>query len=287
MGEGGLLGVPGAILVFALGACVGSFAGVVAYRLPRELSIVAPRSFCARCREPLALWANLPLISYIVLRGRCPRCGGEIGFRYFLIEAALASAAIYLYLQFPPADALSRFVLCASLLVIGMIDFDWGVIYDGAALTMVPLGFVAAWLLMPEVGWRSSLIGIIGGITFLFVTRFGYWLIRRKEGVGVGDFYVVAIAGAFLGWPGAFFTLFFGSLFGSIGGLAIAINGWTLPEEPLSEAIAEVTAARSADSPTDETSVLQRPIPFGPFLALAAAVYALFQTPLTRWYLAS
>src|SRR5579863_5396929 len=247
MGEGGLLGVPGAILVFALGACVGSFAGVVAYRLPRELSIVAPRSFCARCREPLALWANLPLISYIVLRGRCPRCGGEIGFRYFLIEAALASAAIYLYLQFPPADALSRFVLCASLLVIGMI----------------------------------------GGITFLFVTRFGYWLIRRKEGVGVGDFYVVAIAGAFLGWPGAFFTLFFGSLFGSIGGLAIAINGWTLPEEPLSEAIAEVTAARSADSPTDETSVLQRPIPFGPFLALAAAVYALFQTPLTRWYLAS
>src|SRR5271168_4108008 len=103
--ETGSLNVAGALIAFALGACVGSFAGVVAYRLPRELSIVRPRSFCPRCRQPLALWANLPLISYVVLRGHCAGCGGAIGFRYFLIEAALASAALYLYLHFPPADA--------------------------------------------------------------------------------------------------------------------------------------------------------------------------------------
>jgi leader peptidase (prepilin peptidase)/N-methyltransferase len=284
---GGSLGVAGALIAFALGACVGSFAGVVAYRLPREVSIVRPRSFCPRCRQPLALWANLPLVSYLLLRGRCARCGGAIGLRYVLIEAALGSAALYLYLHFSPADALARFVLCATLLMIGLIDFDWGVIYGGAALAMVPLGFVAAWLLMPEIGWQSSLIGIFGGLAFLFVTRIGYRLIRKREGIGLGDFDVVAIAGAFLGWPGAFFTLFFGSVLGSIGGIAIALNGWTLPEEPLPAAIAELTAARSVDAPADETSLFQRPIPFGPFLALAAAVYALFQEPLTRWYLAS
>jgi leader peptidase (prepilin peptidase)/N-methyltransferase len=220
-----------------------------------------------------------------VLRGHCARCGAAIGFRHLLIELALATAATYLYLHFPLADALSRFVLCAALVVIGMIDFDWGVIYDHVALVMVPLGFVAASLLIPEVGWQSSLIGILGGVTFLFVTRVAYGWIRGKEGVGLGDFYLVAIAGAFLGWPGAFFTLFFGSVFGSIGGLAIALNGWTLPEGPIPEAIGAVTGARRAGSPADETSLFQRPIPFGPFLALAAAVFALFQPPLTRWYL--
>ncbi|MGH7839913.1 MAG: prepilin peptidase [Candidatus Binataceae bacterium] len=274
------------MIAFAIGACVGSFAGVVAYRLPRELSLVAPRSFCPRCRQPLAPWANLPIVAYLLLRGRCARCGGAIGFRYFLAEVALAAAAAYLYLHFPPADAIVRFVLCATLLVIGLIDFDWGVIYSVTTLAMIPFGFVAAWLLMPEVGWRSSMLGIVAGAGVLFLTGLGYRLLRGEEGVALGDIYLLAMTGAFLGWPGAGFTLFFGSILGSVGGLAIAASGWRLPDEPTPEAIAAVTGARAPGAAVEgDRPLLRSPIPFGPFLALAAVVYALFQPQLTRWYL--
>src|SRR5690242_19019656 len=89
-------------LTFILGACIGSFVNVVAYRLPRGISIVAPRSFCPACGKAVPFWANVPILSYLVLRGRCAACRTTIPFRYFLTELALASAAVYFYLNFPP-----------------------------------------------------------------------------------------------------------------------------------------------------------------------------------------
>src|SRR5882762_8570850 len=102
-----------ALFAFALGGCVGSFINVVAYRLPRELSILRPRSFCPSCRKPIPWHANVPMVSYLLLRGRCQMCGERISFRYFLTELALAAAAAYLYLYFPLADAAARFAFCA------------------------------------------------------------------------------------------------------------------------------------------------------------------------------
>ncbi|HJU10483.1 MAG TPA: prepilin peptidase, partial [Candidatus Binataceae bacterium] len=104
-----------ALVVFAFGACVGSFVGVVAHRLPQEISIVAPRSFCPSCGKPIPVWTNVPIFAYLGLRARCLACKAKIPFRYFLTELALGSAALYLYVNFPPLDGFARFVLCAAL----------------------------------------------------------------------------------------------------------------------------------------------------------------------------
>ncbi len=271
-----------ALLVLVFGACVGSFVGVVAYRLPREISLISPRSFCPHCRCTIPAWANIPIVSWIALRGRCARCHSAIGFRSLLTELALATAATWLYFNFPIADALARFAFCAALFVIALIDYDWRVIRTVITGAGIPLGFLAAIFLMPEIGWRSSLIGIIAGAGFLFLTGVVYRAIRGAEGVGLGDIDLLGMIGAFLGWPGAFFTLFAGSIFGSIGGLAIALAGPSYSTEPIPEAIATVVG-ESINDP--DAPILRTAVPFGPFLALAAGVYALFQPQLLDWYL--
>jgi leader peptidase (prepilin peptidase)/N-methyltransferase len=279
-----------ALFAFAIGGCVGSFINVVAYRLPREISILTPGSFCPRCRGPIPWRANVPIAAYVALRGRCQICGERISFRYFLTELALASAAAYLYLYFPPAEAAARFAFCAALFAIALIDYDWRVIPNAITFTGVPLGFLAAAFLMPEVGWKSSLAGILIGAGFLLITGWGYALLRGQEGVGMGDVWLLAMAGAFLGWAGVLFTLFVGAIFGSIGGIAFALSGGA-PEPPEAEipaAIAAVTGAGRPDAAAEEVaaeaSMLQLAVPFGPFLALAAAIFTLFQPQLAHWY---
>jgi leader peptidase (prepilin peptidase)/N-methyltransferase len=288
MGAGVILtGWPGALLAFVLGACVGSFAGIVAYRLPREISIVAPRSFCPNCKQPIAWWHNIPLVSYLMLGGRCTMCHASIGFRYFLAELALGAAATYLYLHFPLADAAARFAFCTALLVIAFIDYDWRVIHNAITLSGMVVGFLAASFLLPEVGWKSSLAGLITGAGFLFLTGVIYSLVRGAEGVGLGDVYLLGMIGAFTGVAGAIFTLFCGSILGAAGGVAMAISGGipSAPEAEIPEAIACVTAGGAAAAAPE--SLLRTAIPFGPFLALAAAIFALYQPELLNWYFAS
>ncbi len=282
----------GALFAFAIGACVGSFANVVAYRLPREISIVKPRSFCPNCERPIAAWANIPIFAYIGLRGRCLMCRAPIPFRYFLTELALGVTGAYLFLEFPLADAIARFALCATLYAIALIDYDWRVIPNAITFAGIPIGIIAAWLAMPEVGLKSSLIGAVGGAGFLFITGEVYLLVRHTEGVGMGDVFLLGMVGAFLGWPGVLFTTFAGSLFGAIGGIALALAGGipAPPEEHVPAAIAEVAGTRRGDHPPPgtagvEPSLMRTEIPFGPFLALAAAIYTLFQPQLTHWYL--
>lgn len=286
-------GVPrdlGALFAFALGACAGSFVNVAAYRMPREISLATPRSFCPRCNRALPLRANIPIFAYLGLRGRCLMCGGVIPFRYFLTELALAVAAAYLYLLFPPAGAIARFVFCAALYTVALIDYDWRVIPNLITFAGIPIGLAAAAFAMPEVGLRSALIGVVTGAGVLFVTGEAYLLLRKQEGVGMGDVWLLGMIGAFLGWPGVLFTLFFGSIFGTIGGLAFALTGGAPapPEETVPQAIAEVTGARRGAPPAadaDQPSLMRTEVPFGPFLALAAAIYALFQPQLVYWYL--
>jgi leader peptidase (prepilin peptidase) / N-methyltransferase len=272
-----------ALIAFALGACAGSFVNVVAYRLPRDISIVAPRSFCPNCKTAIPFWANVPIFAYLALRGRCPACGASIPFRYFLTELALASAAAYLYLNFDPMDALARYVLCAGLFIAALIDYDWRLIPNVITLPGIPLGVLSAWWIMPEVGWKSSLAGVIIGAGFLFVTGEAYLKIRGREGIGMGDVWLLGMVGAFLGLPGALFTLFVGSLTGTIGAIVTAFGGEHLQatHEPFPDAAAETAA--TITSTEVAPPFLQTEIPFGPFLALAAAVFALFQPVLAYW----
>jgi len=277
--------VAGALITFVFGACVGSFVNVVAYRLPREISIVSPRSFCPGCCSPIPILANVPIIAYPMLRGRCIACGAAIPFRYFLTEMALASAAAYLYLNFAPLDALARFVLCAALFAVALIDYDWRVIPNVITFPGIPFGVLAAWLMIPEVGWRNSLVGIALGAGFLLATGGLYKLLRGVEGVGMGDVWLAGMAGAFLGWAGVLFTLFAGAMIGTFGGLIVALAGAPPrpPEEQTPEAIAKVRASGAGQA---SDSWLHTAIPFGPFLAFAAALFALFQPQLAHWYMA-
>ncbi len=265
----------GAGFAFVLGAGIGSFVNVVAYRLPRELSIIQPRSFCPNCGHPIPAWANIPILAYLGLRGRCLICGGVIPFRYFLTELGLAIAALYLYLQFPLGEAAARFVLCAALFAVSLIDYDWRIIPHEISMPGIVIGFISAAFVIPSVGWKSSLYGIALGVGVLFGLGEAYRLVRHREGVGMGDVFLIGMVGAFLGWPAVLFTLFVGSIFGSIGGIAAALGGADAPVE----------GANPGAEPTEsDVSLLQTAIPFGPFLSLAAGIYALFQPELVRWY---
>ena len=271
----------GGFIAFVLGAAVGSFVNVVAYRLPREISITTPRSFCPNCNRAIPWWANIPILAYIGLRGRCMMCRGAIPFRYFLAEFGLAVAALYLFLTFPLPSAAARFAFCAALFCIAVIDYDWRIIPNVITFPGMVLGVLAVLFAMPEVGWRSSLWGLAIGGGVLFVTGQLYELVRGREGVGLGDVWLLGMVGAFIGLPGVLFTLFFGAIIGAIGGIAVAVFGSTAID-----ATAQAEMAGAADDPIEsDVSILQTEVPFGPFLALAAATYTLFQPALTRWYL--
>jgi len=310
----------GDVAALALGACVGSFAVTVAYRLPRDISIATPRSFCESCERPVPWWANVPIFAYLATRGRCVMCGAPIRARHLGGELALALAALYLFANFPLGDAASRFIFITALLISSLVDYDWRLIPNLITFPGVPVGFVLAALFMPGVGWKSSLIGIAAGGGVLLVTGYIYQLVRKQEGVGLGDVFLLAMVGAFLGWQGVLFTLFFGALLGSFGGLAIGLFGTptdapelppgmretvyppaptaasaaaTRADAPAAVSPADAPAAVSIDSrepdsaaaENEEHALLATAVPFGPFLSIAAGFYALFQPQLASWYL--
>src|ERR1700719_1792551 len=138
----------GAAIAFLFGASVGSFVCMVAYRLPRALSIVALRSYCESCERAIPWWANIPILASLGLRGRCVLCGAPIPFRHFLAELGLALIALYLYFAFPLPDAIARFVLCAALWIIAIIDYDWRLIPNIITWPGALIGFIAAATMM-------------------------------------------------------------------------------------------------------------------------------------------
>ncbi|HEX4210404.1 MAG TPA: prepilin peptidase [Candidatus Binataceae bacterium] len=279
------------LFAFLIGACIGSFVNVVVYRMPRELSIVRPRSFCPHCSQPIPAWANVPVLGWLMVRGHCRNCRQRISVRYFVVELLLGLEALCLFLHYPPADAAARLLLCAALAAVSLIDYDWRVIPNAITLGGIPLGFIAATLAIPEVGWLSSLIGLAVGAGFLFLTGELYFRLRGQEGLGLGDVYLVGMVGSFLGWQGVIFTLFAGSMLGAIGGIIFALTGLghSAPEAEIPAAIHEVISVRRGDlpPPDEKPSILRTEVPFGPFLAAAASLYALFQPLLIRYYLPS
>jgi len=276
----------GGAFAFILGACVGSFVNVVAFRLPREMSIVGPRSFCPHCERPIPAWANIPILAFIGLRGRCLLCRHPIPLRYFITETSLAIIALYLYMRFPLGEAVSRFAFCSAIFAASVIDFDWRIIPDIISLPGIPIGILAATFFEPSVGLRRSLLGVALGGGFLFAVGEAYRLLRGKEGLGMGDVKLMAMVGAFLGWAGVLFTLFVGSIIGSVGGIMVGLSARRAPQPSANGEAESTISGRLPDEigEADEISILQTTVPFGPFLSVAAGIYALFQPALIRWY---
>jgi leader peptidase (prepilin peptidase) / N-methyltransferase len=243
-------------LIFGL--CIGSFLNVCIHRLPLEQSIVHPPSACPHCNTRIRWYDNLPVISFLLLRGRCRGCKAPISIRYPLVELLTGMAALSVFLRFGLTwSALIYFIFIAALLVITFIDIDHRIIPDVISLPGIPLGFAASFVL-PRLAWSDSLLGILIGGGILLAIAWGYRLITGKDGMGGGDIKLLAMIGAFLGWRGVLFTVMASSFIGTVVGLTLMIR-----------------AGKG----------MKLAIPFGPFLALGAICYLFFGPAVISWYL--
>src|SRR3990172_2755198 len=209
------------LLVFIFGAIVGSFLNVCIARLPKEESIVSPPSHCLLCNTPIPFYDNIPLLSYVWLRGRCRFCGGKISPRYFIVEFLMAFFSLLLLNRFGLGLAFfANFILVAALIVVAFIDLDLKIIPNVISLPGIVLGLLLSILQRP---WPmdhlsvppspvSSILGIVLGSGFLTIVALVYYAFTRVEGMGVGDIKLLAMIGAFLGWPSIPVTLFISSL---------------------------------------------------------------------------
>jgi len=234
------------IFVFWFGAVWGSFLNVCIYRLPRGLSPLEGRSFCPFCGTQIRSYDSIPLLSFLILRGRCRSCRAPISRRYPLVEALAGFLAVFFFWLFPPERALLNFLFASCLLVISFIDFEHQIIPSWMCAGGM-LGGVLVSLFGLGVPLKESIFGIFTGIGVLFTVRWLYELLRKEEGLGEGDLELMAFVGAFLGVKGALFAVWVGFALGGILGLIL-------------------TAAKKAER--------KSALPFGPFLALGAFIYA-------------
>ncbi len=246
------------IVPFVFGAVVGSFLNVCIYRIPLGISVVSPPSNCPACKRRIHFYYNVPIISYIVLGGRCRLCGMPIPLRYPLIEALTGLAALALFVRFGfTPELFIYFVFISALIVITFIDFAHGIIPDTISIPGVFLGFGASFFLSTP-GYVNSIIGIaIGGGT-LFAIAAAYYFITGREGMGGGDVKLLAMIGAFLGWRGVLATLLAGSLAGSVVGVFLML----------------IFRKNSKFA-----------FPFGPFLAIGAVLYLFYGEQIIDWYI--
>jgi leader peptidase (prepilin peptidase)/N-methyltransferase len=249
-----MLSVP----TFAFGAIIGSFLNVCIHRLPTGESVVFPPSHCPHCQQPIPPYDNVPILSYILLRGRCRSCGEAISPRYPLVEtlAGLAAVGAVATLGFT-AHALLTFAFLCALIVITFIDYDFQIIPDAISLPGIAIGFAAA-LVFGEPRWTASLAGILLGGGLLWGVAEGYHWLTGREGMGGGDIKLLAMVGAFLGWQAIPVTLMIASLTGTVVGVAFMLL--------------QRRDGRMA-------------IPFGPFLAVGATCALFWGDRLIAWYL--
>jgi len=264
-------------LVFGL--VFGSFLNVVILRLPARASISRPRSHCPNCKKLIHWYDNIPLLSYVLLRGRCRHCKKRISARYPLVEALSTVVSVLLYLKLGlTIEWAILFGFSAALIVLGFIDLDHRILPDVITLNGIWIGVVTSvYLAQPSplvsrlfrsagieevnpriVALTASLLGAIVGGGLLWGVAEAYLRLRGIEGMGFGDVKMMAMIGAFLGAPLALLTIMIGSLIGSVVGLLFI---------------------RFANKTREYE------LPFGTFLAFAGIIAVLYGEDLVRWYI--
>ncbi|HEY8712810.1 MAG TPA: prepilin peptidase [Thermoanaerobaculia bacterium] len=255
---------------FALGAIIGSFLNVVIHRYPREESIVFPASHCPNCNAPIKAYDNIPILSYVWLRGRCRACHQPFSIRYPLVE--LANALFYLAI-FQRTGLSPLFIIVAAvvsmILVLIYIDAEIQILPDVIDIPGIAIGIGIGALMQLGLGYApdlmlsqsliDSIAGAVIGASLLFAIALAYRLVRKIEGMGLGDVKMIAMLGAVLGWEPLFPLLVIASVIGAVVGGVVAANS---------------------------DKGMQAAVPFGVFLGLAALVMLFFGPTLWSWYLA-
>ncbi len=244
--------------VVVLGLCIGSFVNVVIYRLPRKKSLIRPGSACPGCGQTIKWYLNIPVLSYLFLRGRCAGCGERISFRYPLVEMTTGILFLLFFRQYGlSVTTIGFWLLSAALVAVFFIDLDFKIIPDAITLPGIVVGLVFS-LVSDHQTIVSSLLGILaGGGTFLAMGLLGQ-AIFKKESLGGGDIKLAAMLGAFLG-PLRVFLIFISS---AAIGLLVSIVILTI-------------SARFRR---------ERLMPFGPFLVLAAILVVFYGAGFVDWY---
>ena len=245
-------------VAFVFGMVVGSFLNVCICRIPKNESIVSPPSHCPYCSYQIRWYDNIPLVSYLLLRGKCRGCGAHISLQYPLVELLNGFLTLLLFLRFGPTLAFaSLFLFCSALVVITFIDIEHQIIPDEISLSGIVVGFVLSFFLKGHT-WLNSLLGILLGGGSLLLVAYSYQRITGKDGMGGGDIKLLAMMGAFLGWKAVPFIIFASSLIGTLIGVSIML-------------------IQKKDT--------KLAIPFGPYLAFGAVLYIFYGRSLIRWYL--
>jgi leader peptidase (prepilin peptidase)/N-methyltransferase len=246
------------ILITVLGAALGSFLNVLIYRLPEETSIIFPASRCPHCRKAIRFYDNIPVISYILLKGRCRECHEKISFRYPLVELITAVISLLLFWKFGLTfQYLFSFIFVCALMVITFIDLDHQIIPDVITLPGIPIFFLAAVFAM-NLRFLDAFLGFLIGGGCLYGIAFVYELVTKREGMGGGDIKLLAMIGAFLGWQSLLFVLLVSSLLGAVVGISVMM-------------------VKGQD--------MKYAVPFGPFLSFAAVAYIFFGDYAIRLFL--
>jgi leader peptidase (prepilin peptidase)/N-methyltransferase len=229
------------ILLLVLGLSFGSFINVIIYRYPRKISLIKPGSYCPSCNSPIPLYRNIPLFSFILQRGKCAQCNQSISFRYPLIESLIALFWGWGYIVFPNYENVLFIFVASILTIISLIDLD---------TMQIPLPFISMAtisILFHEYffaeNFQFALHGFIAGVGYLSLVFLLTWIIFKKQTLGFGDLFLVAVTGLWLGAINVLVSIFIGAIIAMIVWLIISIK-----------------------SGFDRN----RPMPFGPYLAFSA-----------------
>lgn len=245
------------LLTFIFGSVFGSFLNVCIYRIPRDISIVFPSSFCPNCKKNIPFYFNIPIFGYLILKGKCKYCKSEISLRYPFVEALTGIFALLCYHSWDLKIAIIHFFFLSTLIVITFIDFDSQLIPDIISLPAIVISFLLSIFIFDRSFIQTITATIIGGGIFWIIGK-TYELIAKREGLGGGDVKLMAFFGAYLGLKSIFFIIFVSSLIGTIYGLFLmALKG------------KKTTHA----------------IPYGPFLSFGAFLYLFFGDKIITWYL--
>lgn len=241
------------LIVFFFGAVVGSFLNVCIFRIPRGESLILPSSRCPDCNERIAFYDNIPVLSYIFLKGKCRNCSSKISLRYPLVETLNGLLYLLLFMTFGLGTQFFVYsAFLSALIVITFIDLDHQIVPDRITIPGTVLGILLASTLLP-IGLKNSLLGATLGGGLFYLTA-----VLSRGGMGGGDIKLIAMIGAFLGWKDVLLTIFLSALSGSLVGIFLMVF---------------MGKGR------------KHKIPFGPFLALGAVLSLFLGKDLIEWYL--
>ncbi|MCK6597625.1 MAG: prepilin peptidase [Bdellovibrionaceae bacterium] len=246
-----------ATIFFIYGCLFGSFGNVLIYRMPKNESVIRPRSYCYSCHGKISWFDNIPIVSWVLLRGKCRKCGASFSIRYPIVEFLCGALFSLAYLKIGFHFYLIEVLLFLfAALVSSFIDLDHMILPDEFTLSGIVIGLLGA-LLNPEREFMEAFLGVLMGGGFLWLLAYVYFLFTGKEGMGGGDIKLLAWIGAVIGWKAIPFVIMSSAILGSIVGILYAL--------------------KSKDG-------LKTAIPFGPYLVLGAGIFIFYGKNLSEWY---